>query len=129
MAVCLSLGNVLAAAFSPKGQRLATGDTDCQVRVWDVATGDCLRVCEGHQHLVSSLAFSADGGAIAPQGRSLTIATGSQDQTVRIWDAKTGDCLRVLIAKRLYEGMKLAGAKGLTPATRATLQMLGAIGD
>jgi hypothetical protein len=40
----------------------------------------------------------------------------------------TGECLQVLIAKRLYEGMNLTGATGLTPATRATLQMLGAIG-
>ena len=110
---------VFAVAFSPDGTRLASAAHDHTLRIWDVATGDCLQICEGHQHLVSSLAFSADGGAIA---------TGSQDQTVRIWDAATGDCLRVLIAKRLYEGMNLSGATGLTPATRTTLGMLGAIG-
>ncbi|NJM63942.1 MAG: hypothetical protein HC849_33475 [Oscillatoriales cyanobacterium RU_3_3] len=42
---------------------------------------------EGHSHLVSSVAFSPDGEAIA---------SGSQDQTVRIWNAKTGECTRVL---------------------------------
>lgn len=110
---------VFAVAFSPDGTRLASAAHDHQVRIWDAQTGNCLQVCEGHQHLVSSLAFSADGDVIA---------TGSQDQTVRIWDAQTGECLRVLIAKRLYEGMNLVGATGLTPATRATLQMLGAIG-
>lgn len=110
---------VFAVAFSPDGTRLASASHDHTMRIWDAATGECLQICEGHQHLVSSLAFSADGGVIA---------TGSQDQTVRIWDAATGECLRVLIAKRLYEGMNLSGATGLTLATRATLQMLGAIG-
>ncbi|NJL69956.1 MAG: hypothetical protein HC894_31695 [Microcoleus sp. SM1_3_4] len=81
-------------------------------------SGQCIAVYEGHSHLVSSVAFSPDGEAIA---------SGSQDQTVRIWNAKTGECARVLIAKRLYEGMKLMGVKGLTEATIATLQTLGAI--
>lgn len=56
------------------------------------------------------------------------MATGSKDQTVRIWDAATEDCLQVLIAKRLYQGMDLGGATGLPPATRATLQMLSTMG-
>jgi WD40 repeat protein len=55
------------------------------------------------------------------------IASGSQDQIVRIWNVDTKECDRVLIAKRLYEGMKLASVKGLTQATIATLQTLGAI--
>lgn len=63
------------------------------IRVWNATIGECLHVCEGHQHLVSSLAFSAGGEAIA---------SGSQDQTIRIWSARTGDYLGVLVAKRLY---------------------------
>ncbi len=60
-------------------------------------------------------------------GDGEVIASASQDQTVRIWDVKTGECLRVLIAKRLYKGMKLTGVKGLTDATIMTLQALGAV--
>lgn len=109
---------VFAVAFSPDGQYLASASHDHTLRLWEVATGKCLQVCRGHWHLVSSLAYSADGQAIA---------TGSQDQTVRIWNTATGECNRVLIAKRLYEGMNLTEAIGLTPATLTTLQMLGAI--
>ncbi|MFB2833045.1 NB-ARC domain-containing protein [Floridanema evergladense] len=109
---------VFFVAFSPNGQTLASASHDRTVRRWDVKTGQCIDVYTGHSHLVSSVAFSPDGKAIA---------SGSQDQTVRIWNTDTGECDRILIAKRLYEGMKLTGVKGLTPATIATLQMLGAI--
>jgi WD40 repeat protein len=110
---------VFAVAFSPDGQTLASAAHDQTLRIWEVKTGACLQICQGHSHLVSSVAFSPDGRAIA---------TGSQDQTVRVWDASTGTCLRILIAKRLYEGMQLVGVQGLTPATIATLQTLGAVG-
>jgi WD40 repeat protein len=109
---------VFAVAFGPTGQTLVSTSHDQTVRLWNVETGECIRVCTGHSHLVSAVAFCADGA---------TIASGSQDQTARIWNAHTGECIRVLIAKRLYEGMKLTGVKGLTPATIATLQTLGAI--
>ena len=81
-----TLGNVLSVAFSPDGQVLATGDTDCNIRLWSVQTGQLLLICHGHTHWVRSVAFSRDGQIIA---------SGSADQTVRLWDAKTGECIRV----------------------------------
>jgi WD40 repeat protein len=109
---------VFAIAISPQGTTLASASHDRTVRLWSIQTGECIHVYSGHQHLVSSVAFSPDGAFIA---------SGSQDQTVRIWNVQTGECDRILIAKRLYEGVKLAGVKGLTQATIATLQTLGAI--
>jgi WD40 repeat protein/transcriptional regulator with XRE-family HTH domain len=109
---------VFAIAFSPDGKTLASASHDQTVRIWDVKTGKCRHVCIGHTHLVSGIAFSPDGQYIA---------SGSQDQTVRIWDVRTGECIRLLRAKRLYEGMNIAGVKGLTEATVLTLQALGAV--
>src|SRR5262249_14716272 len=70
---------VNAVAFSPDGQRLASGsyDHDAYVKVWDVATGELIWKARGHDKPVFAAAFSPDGQ---------TLATGGYDKTVRLWD-------------------------------------------
>ncbi|MGR3276466.1 NB-ARC domain-containing protein [Acaryochloris marina NIES-2412] len=112
---------IFAVAFGPSGagqpSMLASGSHDHTIKLWDIQTGECLRTLCGHTQLVCSVAFSPDGQYLV---------SGSQDQSVRVWDIQTGDCLTVLTA-RLYEGMDITGAQGLTTAQRITLQTLGAI--
>ncbi len=72
-------------AFSPDGQMLATGNWDNQVYLWDVATGNQLLICSGHNDKVWSVAFHPGGNLLA---------SGSDDQTVKLWDSRTGECLR-----------------------------------
>jgi eukaryotic-like serine/threonine-protein kinase len=76
-------------AFSPNGKLLATCSVwdDAEVRLWDVASGQRLRVLEGHLTTVSDLAFWPD---------DQTLATSSCDTTIRLWDLATGQCRRVL---------------------------------
>ena len=45
-------------------------------RLWDVETGECLSVLEGHIDEIFSCAFNYEGD---------TIITGSKDNTCRIW--------------------------------------------
>ncbi len=68
-------------AFSPDGQRLASGSVDQTVKIWDSATGKELFALKGHAGPVRSVAFSPDGQRLA---------SGSWDQTVKIWDSATG---------------------------------------
>ncbi|NBD15438.1 MAG: NACHT domain-containing protein [Cyanobacteria bacterium] len=81
------LGNTLAAVFSPDGQILATCDTDCRIRMWEVASGKLILVCEGHQNWARSLSFRADGQVLASAGA---------DQTIKLWNLADGVCLKTL---------------------------------
>ena len=47
----------------------------------------CLQTLEGHSDSVSSVAFSHD---------SARLASASEDHTVKIWDASSGECLQTL---------------------------------
>ena len=65
-----------------------------------------------------SVVFSCDGHLIA---------SGGFDETIKIWDSQTGECLKTLKAPGIYEGMNITGATGLTKAQKTTLKDLGAI--
>ena len=72
---------VWAAAFSPRGNCIATGSWDDTARLWDAVTGAQRGVLRGHSDTVVCVAFAPDG---------TSIVTGSRDGTARLWDAATG---------------------------------------
>ncbi len=67
---------------------------------------------------VTSVIFSSNGQVVL---------SGSDDRTIKLWDVATGRCNRTLMGDRLYEGMNIQGATGLTNAQKATLKALGAL--
>jgi len=77
-----------SVAVTPDGKFAVSGGSyDSSVWLWDLATGECVRVLKGHENDVSAIAVSPDG--------QLALS-GSLDNTLRLWDLVTGKCLRVL---------------------------------
>ncbi len=63
-------GPVLAMAFNPDGQWVATGSIDSTARVWDSLTGLPLTSSLNHSDGVSDLEFSADGRVLVSMAGS-----------------------------------------------------------
>ena len=100
---------VLSVSFSPDGQTLASGGADGSAQLWHADTGDLLKTLKAHtgwvtdsrlsqdvtvpnfslssKHSVLSISFSPDGQ---------TLASGSRDKTIRLWDVGTGKHLKTL---------------------------------
>jgi WD40 repeat protein len=85
-------GAVTGLALSADGRLMVASGVpvwrnESQVALFNLDTGERKSVFEGHSAKVNSVAISADGQLVL---------TGSADNTVRLWDAATGECLRVL---------------------------------
>ncbi len=72
---------VFSVAFSSNGRLLASCGRDRTVRVWDVATTECVAVLTGHTDEVFSAVFHPDG---------TRLASGGRDRAVWLWDLATG---------------------------------------
>ncbi|CAD8191712.1 unnamed protein product [Paramecium pentaurelia] len=109
--------SVKQICFSPDGNILASGSDDKSIRLWDVKTGQQKAQLYGHRYKVNSVCFSPDGNTLAsgsndnsiqqkkiskfvgyklpvysirfsPNGN--IIASCIWDETIRLWDVKTG---------------------------------------
>lgn len=81
--------HVHALTFSPDGAFLlsASGVESATIQLWDVATGECVRMLEGHSSYVSDLQFTPD---------SKYLISSSSDQTIRLWDWPDGQPVAIL---------------------------------
>lgn len=68
-----------AVAFSPDGRWIASGGTDCRVKVWDAETGVLLHTFRGHKGEVLRVGFLQ-----TPDG--LRLISGSRDCTIKVWN-------------------------------------------
>ncbi|KAI8603196.1 WD40-repeat-containing domain protein [Dissophora ornata] len=66
-------------------QKIISGSRDNTIKIWDLATGVCLRTYLGHTASVLCLQYDED-----------RIVSGSSDTTIIVWDLETGQVLRRL---------------------------------
>ncbi|KAJ5611660.1 hypothetical protein N7528_008765 [Penicillium herquei] len=92
--------SVESIAFSPDGDTIALGLADDTITLWDTKLGQIL----SHPHSFKpSTSRSQDYDTISPGVQSIAfspdgqiIASGSDDKTIKLWDAKTGKELQIL---------------------------------
>ena len=82
----LGKGVINEIQYSPDGTRLAVASA---IGIWlyDADSGTEISLITGHTEEVTSVAFSPDGR---------TLASGSYDNTIRLWNSETGERIRTL---------------------------------
>jgi len=89
---------VYSVAFSPDGRLLVSGNSGGMINFWDPQTGILKRTIQrrkskrspgnGHSSTVCSISFAPDGKILA---------SGSGDNSIKLWDVRTGNLIKTII--------------------------------
>jgi WD40 repeat protein len=73
--------------YSPHKHLLGSSGHDRSVRLWDIHTGQCIKIFQGHNNEIRSVAFT-------PSGQ--TLVTGNDFGLVQLWDLASGQSTATL---------------------------------
>jgi WD40 repeat protein len=117
-----------AAAFSPDGKYVLTGDEQAKIFLWDAKTGQKLREYpreKGHTRGIQSITYKADGKQFLSVGK---------DDAICLWNVAGGNPVTKIVgepanyygayftkAGSVYAGTQVEGLRLLAPKTLATV--------
>jgi WD40 repeat protein/transcriptional regulator with XRE-family HTH domain len=118
--------HVLDLDLHPGAAQLVSCGDDLSLRFWDVSNVSATQahalawatIEQAHESRVRAVVYSADGKMLA---------SSSDDGSILLWDTATLTRRAELFSTRPYEGMSIAGARGLSGASREALLKLGAV--
>ena len=85
--ICAEAEGTTAVALSSDGWRAMSGHTDGALRVWEVSSGTCTAVLEGHTAGITGIALC---------DREKVLVSCSEDGTLLVWDPASAKCKQVL---------------------------------
>lgn len=94
------LSLALVEEHEGRDRLLVSGHEDEAIRIWNTHTGELLRTLRGHQDRVWSVGFAPvalmrclglDQSEADPER---IVISGSADRTIKLWDWRSGDCLK-----------------------------------
>ncbi|MGL5796146.1 MAG: WD40 repeat domain-containing protein, partial [Waterburya sp.] len=92
---------------------------DGTIKLLSLDTYECIKILSGHNAgSIWSIVFGND---------SQVLLSGSEDETIKLWNVRTSDCLKTMKVKSLYQGLNLKRASSLTEAAKSGLKNLGAV--
>ena len=96
---------ISCVSFSPDGSHVLTGSQDSNCREFGLRTTRMLKEFHGHSSYIHSCQYVLRNG-----GHHLCVVTSSADGTVRTWNAKTSEVMRVFRPVSLGDSLTPVGA-------------------
>ncbi len=90
-----------------QGSRLVSASQDGSLRLWDIATGNCLSVLNGHDGEVRTVSYLSDRHCLS----------AGADGKIKLWDLNLGSCVGDLaVSETAWLALTTSGTSGCVAA-------------
>ena len=78
---------IYCSILSSTNKFFITGSSDCTLKIWDVESGKCIQILEGHSDAIDCCVVSSD---------DTFLISGSSDNSLKVWNIQNGKYLHTL---------------------------------